>query len=98
MAGGKDSGSHTPGPFALGGNLDRIIWRAELSGLLPWRSAPVIALRMAAAIGRDLARGQLTLWAMSLVYTTLLSLVPLLAIGFSVLKGFGVITRLSPCC
>ncbi len=96
MAGGKDSGSHTPGLFALGGNLDRIIWRAELSGLPPWRSAPVMALRMAAAIGRDLARGQLTLWAMSLVYTTLLSLVPLLAISFSILKGFGVHNQIEP--
>lgn len=98
MAGGKDSGSHTPGLFALGGNLDRIIWRAELSGLPPWRSAPVMALRMAAAIGRDLARGQLTLWAMSLVYTTLLSLVPLLSISFSILKGFGVHNQIEPRC
>ncbi len=78
--------------------MDRIIWRAELSGLPPWRSAPVMALRMAAAIGRDLARGQLTLWAMSLVYTTLLSLVPLLAISFPSSRVSASITRLSPCC
>ena len=34
--------------------------------------------------------GQLTLRAMGLVYTTLLSIVPLLALSFSVLKAFGV--------
>jgi len=39
---------------------------------------------------RDLMSGQLTLRAMSLVYTTLLSIVPLIALIFSVLKGFGV--------
>jgi membrane protein len=45
---------------------------------------------------RDLADGQLTLRAMSLVYTTLLSLVPLLAVSFSVLKGFGVHNKVEP--
>jgi len=47
-------------------------------------------LRIIYAIWRDWWRGELTLRAMSLVYTTLLSLVPLLAVSFSVLKAFGV--------
>ncbi len=34
--------------------------------------------------------------AMSLVYTTLLSLAPLLAVSFSILKGFGVHNQLQP--
>ena len=38
----------------------------------------------------DLRQGHLNLRAMSLVYTTILSIVPLLAVSFSVLKGFGV--------
>jgi len=84
------------GLLALGGNLDRLIWQADLSGLPAWRAVPIVALRMAAAIGRDLAKGQLTLWAMRLVYTTLLSLVPLLAISFSILKGFGVHNQIEP--
>ena len=37
--------------------------------------------------------GELNLRAMSLVYTTLLSLVPLVAFAFAVLKGFGVPPR-----
>lgn len=53
-------------------------------------------LRYVYAIGRDLARGQLTLRAMSLVYTTLLSIVPLLALSFSVLKGLGYHHDLEP--
>ncbi len=90
------SGQKNESLFAPGGNLDRLIWRADLAGLPAWRSGPIVALRMAAAIARDLAKGQLTLWAMSLVYTTLLSLVPLLAISFSILKGFGVHNQIEP--
>ncbi len=61
-------------------------WRAVLSRLL----------RVAAAVWRELADGQLSLHAMSLVYTTLLSLVPLLAVSFSVLKAFGVHNQIKP--
>jgi membrane protein len=46
-------------------------------------------LRYPYALARDIARGDVTLWAMSLVYTTLLSIVPLIALSFSVLKGMG---------
>jgi len=45
---------------------------------------------------RDVAFGQLTLRAMSLVYTTLLSIVPMLALSFSVLKAFGVHNQIEP--
>lgn len=44
----------------------------------------------------DLLEGQVTLRAMGLVYTTLLSLAPSLALSFSVLKGFGVHNQLEP--
>jgi len=46
------------------------------------------------ALLRDIFTGQLTLRSMSLVYTTLLSIVPLIAFSFSVLKGLGVQERL----
>lgn len=58
-----------------------------------------LALRLPSlprALVRDFTQGQLGLRAMGLVYTTLLSLVPLLAVSFSVLKGFGVHNRVEP--
>lgn len=48
------------------------------------------------ALLRDMRAGQMDLRAMSLVYSTLLSLVPLLALSFAVLKGFGVHNQLEP--
>jgi membrane protein len=51
-------------------------------------------LQLLWVIIRELSGEQLTLRATSLVYTTLLSLVPLLAVSFSVLKGLGVHARL----
>ncbi|GAB1262478.1 YihY/virulence factor BrkB family protein [Aurantivibrio plasticivorans] len=45
---------------------------------------------------RDLFSGNITLHAMGLVYTTILSIVPFLALSFSVLKGFGVHNQLEP--
>jgi membrane protein len=53
-------------------------------------------LRFGYALIRDIITGQLTLRAMSLVYTTLLSIVPLIAFSFSVLKGFGIHNQLEP--
>jgi membrane protein len=47
-------------------------------------------------IVRQFVAGELNLRAMSLVYTTLLSIVPLLAVSFSVLKGFGVHNQIEP--
>jgi membrane protein len=41
------------------------------------------------AVVRDLSRGEINLRAMGLVYTTLLSLIPLLAFSFAILKIFG---------
>lgn len=56
----------------------------------------VRVLRYPYALLRDVARGDLTLRAMSLVYTTLLSIVPLIALSFSVFKGLGFHNELEP--
>lgn len=56
----------------------------------------IMSVRMLIVVLRQLLSGQLNLRAMSLVYTTLLSTVPLLAVSFSVLKGFGVHNQLEP--
>jgi membrane protein len=53
-------------------------------------------LRIIWVLYQELSNGQLSMRAMSLVYTTLLSLVPLLAVSFSVLKAFGVQNQIEP--
>lgn len=53
-------------------------------------------LRYPYALIRDISLGELTLRAMSLVYTTLLSIVPIIALSFSVLKGLGYHRQLEP--
>lgn len=53
-------------------------------------------LRVTYIMVRELATGELNLRAMSLVFTTLLSLVPLIAVAFSVLKAFGVHNQMEP--
>jgi len=79
----------------VAGTWDRLLW-GDAAALPGWQQRLRLPLRMAYAIGRDLSKGRLTLEAMSLVYTTLLSLVPLLAVSFSVLQGFGVHNQLEP--
>lgn len=76
--------------------LDRGLWRADVSSM-PWPQRLCYqGVRLIAVLVQDLTSGQLTLRAMSLVYTTLLSLVPLLAVSFSVLKAFGVHNQIEP--
>ncbi|MGH8263867.1 MAG: YhjD/YihY/BrkB family envelope integrity protein [Steroidobacteraceae bacterium] len=53
-------------------------------------------LRYPYALVRDLVRGELNMRAMSLVYTTLLSVVPLVAFSFSLIKGLGMSATLEP--
>jgi membrane protein len=80
----------------LSNRLDGLLWDTDLTLLPAWQGHLLLATRMAFAIARDLTQGYLSLQAMSLVYTTLLSLVPLLAVSFSVLKGFGAHNELEP--
>src|SRR5215831_8407836 len=56
------------------------------AGTLGWL---LRVLRYPYAVVRDLSRGEINLRAMGLVYTTLLSLIPLLAFSFAILKIFG---------
>jgi len=53
-------------------------------------------LRVGYIVVREVAKGELNLRAMSLVFTTLLSLVPLIAVAFSVLKAFGAHNQIEP--
>lgn len=74
----------------FGNQLENLVWGDALQKYgLPGRILTAV-LRNLYAVLRDMFAGQLTLRAMSLVYTTLLSVVPLIAFSFAVLKGFGV--------
>ena len=57
------------------------------------RARLVRAMRYPYAVARDLSRGDINLRAMGLVYTTLLSLIPLAAFSFAILKIFGARAR-----
>ncbi len=66
---------------------DRLFHESRSMGP-PW-GAVLRWLRFPAALIRDWLGGELNVRAMSLAYTTLLSLVPLLVFSFSILKGIG---------
>jgi len=70
------------------------VWGASLGSLPRGRRFVVRWLRIAHMLAREVFDGTLTLRAASLVFTTLLSLVPLLAVSFSLLKAFGVHNKL----
>jgi len=78
------------------GRLGALIWGQQAAEQARWRRGALRLVRTLLILGRDLATGQLTLRAMSLVYTTLLSIVPLLALSFSVLRAFGVHNQIQP--
>jgi membrane protein len=73
-----------------------LLWRDDLRQLHGLRHGVVVAVRLLVVLVRQFVAGDLNLRAMSLVYTTLLSVVPLLAVSFSVLKGFGVHNQIEP--
>ncbi|NND47097.1 MAG: YihY/virulence factor BrkB family protein [Woeseiaceae bacterium] len=75
---------------SLNNQFENLVWGDTLRRYgLPGRILAGV-LRYLYAVLRDIVSGQLTLRSMSLVYTTLLSIVPLLAFSFAVLKGLGV--------
>ena len=76
--------------------LISFVWDEDIRELAGLRRILVFVLRVLHMLVKELVGGQLNLRAMSLVYTTLLSIVPLLAVSFSVLKGFGVHNKIEP--
>ena len=66
------------------------VWEVDITNSPRIKASYIRLLRVTYTVINELADGQLNLRAMSLVYTSLLSLVPLLAVSFSVLKAFGV--------
>jgi membrane protein len=85
------SGAEPFAPFVV-----RALWRANIAALPSWKANGIKLARILYAVLRDIVDGRLALHAASLVYTTILSLVPILALAFSVLKGFDVHYRFEP--
>jgi membrane protein len=76
--------------------VDRFVWTRDAASASRLQSAFIRSLRLSVAVVRDLAQGQLSLQAMGLVYISLLALVPLMAVSFSVLKAFGMHQHIEP--
>ncbi len=76
--------------------LHQYIWSYNACDPVAQRSHWRHFLQIMAVTARDFWDGMITLRAMGLVYTTLLAMVPLLAVSISVLKGFGVHDQLEP--
>jgi len=76
-------------------HLERRLWPTRSSG---YEAVPrwLTVTRYSFALLRDYLHGELSLRAMSLVYTTMLTIVPLLAFAFAVLKGLGFHRDLEP--
>ena len=76
--------------------LTQDLWTIDLATLsVPGRFG-IHALRLAIAVAMEFRHRLLDARAAGLVYTTLLSLVPFLAVTFSVLKAFGVHQQIEP--
>jgi|LGVF01.1.fsa_nt_gb membrane protein len=84
------------GVHELLARLDAFVWDDDLRELSGLRRYLVFVSRVLHLLIKELMGGQLNLRAMSLVYTTLLSIVPLLVVSFSVLKGLGEHGRIEP--
>lgn len=74
--------------------IEKIVWSDYLERFGKPGRVSMTILRYLYGMLRDMLSGQLVLHAMSLVYTTLLSIVPLLGISFAMAKGLGVFSKL----
>ena len=75
--------------------LKKTLWEIRENSTAKLRNLLVV-LRLLYKIGQEFLNGEITRRASSLVFTTLLTIVPVLAIAFSVLKAFGVHNMLGP--
>lgn len=81
---------------ALKDQFHKFVWQSDTQTMPGYKRQVILFLKICSLVIRDLAGGMLSLRAMSLVYITLLSLVPLIAVSFSLLKGFGVHNQVAP--
>jgi membrane protein len=72
------------------------LWQLDPKEIGGVKGRAVGLLQFAAYVGANFIRNNLLLRASALSFTTLLSFVPLFALAFSILKGFGAQNRLAP--
>ncbi|HHM05663.1 MAG TPA: YihY family inner membrane protein [Gammaproteobacteria bacterium] len=72
------------------------VWRPDRAALPRPHAAFISLLRLVDHIAYEINKGTLTQTAASLTYTTLVALVPLLAVSFSLLKALGVHNQIEP--
>jgi len=72
------------------------VWQQDVHTLRRSRQIMVYWLRLSHLLVQDLRSGYLATRAASLAYTSILSLVPLLAFAFALLKGLGFEDKLEP--
>ena len=80
---------------AIARRIELWLW-PDVAPLTKLHARGLVFARYVYALLRDFAQGELSLRAMSLVYTTMLAIVPLLAFIFAVLKGLGFHRELEP--
>ncbi|MFT4861300.1 MAG: membrane protein [Pseudohongiellaceae bacterium] len=73
-----------------------ILWRQDTAALALWQRILLRSGQILVAVARDLIQGQLSLRAMSLVFTTVIGFFPLLALTFAILKSLGVHNAMEP--
>src|SRR5437667_4741864 len=72
------------------------VWDVESEDLARFRRLFHSLIKISLMVVRDFVENLLKLQAMALAFKTLLSLAPLLAVVFSILKAFGVHNRMEP--
>ncbi len=82
--------------LSLKEKISNKIWNIDINSLPWWQRGLLSIVRFIHIMLDDFLDGQLNLRAMSLVFTTMLSIVPLIAVSFSVMKAFGVHNQMEP--
>lgn len=88
-------GKHTA-IATLTDKVEALLWAPRVDELPGVARMAIRLVRFTYAVLRDAVVGNLPMRAMGLVYITILSIVPLLAISFSVLRGFGFHKQMEP--
>jgi membrane protein len=70
--------------------LSKDVWEIDVTSLSAGRSVPIRIVRIGQMLGKGFAEDDLPIHASALTFVTLMSLVPMLAVAFAVMKGFGV--------